>query len=121
MAKIRQNHGFTLIELMIVVVIIGILAAIAVPRYTQVSAQSKQSEAESVLKQMCSLAEIVMMREGAYPAALADIEGWADPGAKYFSFDYAAGVATATAGGGTEGPQSGLVDREMDCATYTSS
>ncbi len=119
MRKTRTEHGFTLIELMIVVVIIGILAAIAIPRFTAVSNASKQAEAPTVLKQMCTLADLVKLRDGAYPATLAEIEGWADPSAKYFGFDYAAGVATATAGGGTLGAQSDLVDVEMDCSTFT--
>ncbi|MBD3298051.1 MAG: prepilin-type N-terminal cleavage/methylation domain-containing protein [candidate division Zixibacteria bacterium] len=48
----QRKKGFTLVELMIVVVIIGILAALAIPRFMASTTKSKQSEAKQILKQI---------------------------------------------------------------------
>jgi prepilin-type N-terminal cleavage/methylation domain-containing protein len=51
----RGQKGFTLIELMIVVVIIGVLAALAIPRFMRATTKSKQSEAKQILKQIYTM------------------------------------------------------------------
>jgi len=45
----RNNKAFTLIELMVVIVIIGILATLAIPKFNEASVKAKVAEAPSVL------------------------------------------------------------------------
>jgi prepilin-type N-terminal cleavage/methylation domain-containing protein len=73
----RDRNGFTLIELMIVVVIIGILAAIAIPRFNNVSRLSKEAEAEPMLRQILTLQERYRAKNGPYTLNLLELEGGA--------------------------------------------
>jgi prepilin-type N-terminal cleavage/methylation domain-containing protein len=65
----RNEKGMTLIELVIVVVIIGILASIAIPRFMRVSTKSKQSEAKGILKQ-------IYINEETYLQSTQEVEYW---------------------------------------------
>ena len=52
---LKNRQGFTLIELMIVVIVVGILAALALPRFISSTYQAKQSEAKQMLHQIFTL------------------------------------------------------------------
>jgi prepilin-type N-terminal cleavage/methylation domain-containing protein len=62
----RGERGFTLIELMIVVVIIGILAALAIPRFMRATTKSKQSEAKNILKHIYAMERAYRQEYDAY-------------------------------------------------------
>jgi len=49
MSRFIKKQGFTLIELMVVIVIIGVLASLAIPRFTEASAKAKVAEAPRVI------------------------------------------------------------------------
>ena len=62
----RKQLGMTLIELMIVVLIIGILAAIAYPSYRQTVIKSNRTEAKVAMMQAAQALEKCFTRFGAY-------------------------------------------------------
>ena len=63
----KDNKGFTLVELMIVVAIIGILAAIAIPQFQAYRAKSFNAAAESDLKNFKTAMEAALADQQAYP------------------------------------------------------
>lgn len=69
----RQIAGITLMELMIVVVIIGILAAIAYPNYRQYMARAKRNEAKAELLKIATLQERFYLQNNTYTTDMTNL------------------------------------------------
>ncbi len=77
----KSSHGFTLLELMIVIAIIGTLAAIAIPQFT---AYRERTVKSTVIVEMRNIEKEIILYltgNGTYPATLSDIGlgGFEDP------------------------------------------
>jgi general secretion pathway protein G len=81
-----NQRGFTLIELMIVVAIIGILTAIAFPLYANIQARARVAKAQADARTLASAVVVYSAHTGVLPSALTDLS------------------VTVTAGGVTAGP-----------------
>jgi prepilin-type N-terminal cleavage/methylation domain-containing protein len=129
MRNLRDQKGFSLIELMIVVVIIGILAAIAIPRFSNIADRARQGEADPILRQIHNMQEMHFADFGTYAGA-AGLTAAADPGvagnlAQYgwdplnvatdwFTYEITAGGATFTANAIADPAWDAGVDRTID-------
>jgi type IV pilus assembly protein PilA len=84
--KKKKEKGFTLIELMIVVAIIGILAAIAIPNFMRYQAKAKQSEAKANLGSIYT-SEITFRAESdRFAQTIAGILDWAAAGSTRYAY-----------------------------------
>jgi type IV pilus assembly protein PilA len=71
----RNEKGFTLIELMIVIAIIGILAAIAIPQFSAYRKRSYNSAAQSDLRNAATAQEAYYVDEATYTSTVGNLEG----------------------------------------------
>lgn len=72
MGASRRRAGFTLIELMIVIAIIGVLAAVALPSYRSYIVRAARVEAQTELLELASLQEKIFLNSNAYAISVAD-------------------------------------------------
>jgi type IV pilus assembly protein PilE len=66
----RRAAGFTLVEMMVTVAIVGILAAIAIPSYSNYMVRSSRSAAQSELLDIAAAQERIFMNSGAYTSSV---------------------------------------------------
>src|SRR2546422_8371587 len=86
--RIKGDQGFTLIELMIVVAIIGILAAIAIPNFMTYQAKARQSEAKVNLGGVFTTATSYFAENNTFSVPTADTLGYKPAGNVRYAIYY---------------------------------
>lgn len=73
----RKQSGFTIVELLIVIVVIGILAAIVITTFTNVQKKGRDADRKADVQSLASQAEVYFAENSKYPTAteLAGIQG----------------------------------------------
>jgi type IV pilus assembly protein PilE len=100
MKIMRGRKGITLIELLIVIVIVGILAAIAIPTYRGYMQRGRRADAKTSLEQIRAAQEMRRAELGSYMIgvnAIPDLRtSWGGPAARVGDYDLAFTVSTTT-------------------------
>ena len=71
---IKQDHGFTLTEIIIAIVIVGVLATLALPRFTGALERVRASEGVQILTALLRAQKAYEIENGSYSAVLADLD-----------------------------------------------
>ncbi|MFC5473522.1 type IV pilin protein [Paraherbaspirillum soli] len=126
----KNSRGFTLIELMVVVVVIAILAAVALPSYRSSVMKSRRSSAQAALLDLASREERYYTANNTYASDLPTL-GYpagsttvAVPDSNNYFYDLAAPTLTKDAGGAVTGfklqaAPANSQTKDTTCGTYT--
>jgi type IV pilus assembly protein PilE len=126
----RPAGGFTLIELMVVILIVTILTVIAVPSYLNQTLKSHRSEAKSIMMDLAAREERFIATNGVYSATASDLglSGWGSVGSGYYTIA-APTISAPVAGTSTTAAtpakfsltatSAGNQTKDTQCATFT--
>jgi type IV pilus assembly protein PilE len=93
LSSLNRIRGFTLVELLITVVIVGVIAAIALPMYTRYVATARQQDAKAQLTAVRQAQEIYKLQYGGYTNDTSLLSGWQSTLGKY-TFSITSATAT---------------------------
>jgi type IV pilus assembly protein PilA len=83
MFKAKRDQAFTLVEIMMVVGIISLLAAIAIPNLISMKRTANEASAKANLRSIASAAETGSVSLGRYPVTVAELQGFISSAADY--------------------------------------
>jgi MSHA pilin protein MshA len=95
--RLSNSSGFTLIELVIVIVILGVLSAVAAPRFVSLSSDANRAVLESLAGNMRATAQIYNVR-----AQMESRSGGLDSGFEYQNVSYLLGYPNAVSSGDSD-------------------
>ncbi len=107
----RRGSGFTLIELMIVVAIIGILAAIAIPNFLRFQARARQSEVKTNLKAIFTSSKAAFVEAGRLDCGFC---AWRPEGTNRYTYRAHNGTAEVVLDGSDGGAVQGVPAAAVD-------
>src|SRR5437016_1138133 len=105
---ISRKRAFTLVELLIVVIIIAVLAAIAIPKFSNSSLRSKESALRAELKLLRDGVELFKNDTTCFPAVATDLSAVASPSNCYNT----SGVSISVPAGSWKGPYISAIDND---------
>lgn len=95
--NVKSKKGLTLIELLIVIVIVGILAGIAIPTYSGYMERARRADAKTALEQLRASQEMRRAERGSYETDIAVLRTtWGAPAATVGDYNITLAATTAT-------------------------